>query len=232
MNGLTEQTVERSGPQQEPTTVGRGEYVVEDGDCLESIAFASGHFWETLWNLPDNADIKRTRKTPNILLPGDRLTVPEIQVEWRAGATETTHRFRRRGVPSRLAICIKECGSARAHEPYRLTIDGAVFQGTTDADGWVRRPLPPDAREGELVVGKHPLTSIVIPLQFGGMHPLSELTGIQQRLGNLGFGCEPSGELDEATLFALASFQKANNLEPTAELNSGTIHQLRQAHGS
>ncbi|MEY2429487.1 MAG: hypothetical protein QOJ40_2372, partial [Verrucomicrobiota bacterium] len=46
------------------------DYKVKDGDCLSSIAFSKGFFWETLWNHGDNSALKSKRKDPNVLSPG------------------------------------------------------------------------------------------------------------------------------------------------------------------
>ena len=53
---------------------------VNRGDSIPSLAHDNGHFWETLWNHGDNAALKALRKTPNILMPGDEVFVPEIRI--------------------------------------------------------------------------------------------------------------------------------------------------------
>lgn len=80
------------------------EHVVQQGECINSIAAQYGLFWETIWNDSANSELRRERKNPDLLLPGDRLVIPEIRVKRESGATEKRHRFRRKGVPIELVI--------------------------------------------------------------------------------------------------------------------------------
>src|SRR3982750_635578 len=80
--------------------VGDGSYLVQQGDCLESIAFAHGLDWQTMWLAPENA-VLRDARNANILLSGDRLFVPAIRPKSVDCATDKVHSFVRKGVPSR-----------------------------------------------------------------------------------------------------------------------------------
>ena len=80
------------------------DYKVADGDCLSSIAFARGFFWETLWNLGENAELKNKRKDPNILHPGDVLHIPDLRLKEESCATENEYKFKLKGVPAKLKL--------------------------------------------------------------------------------------------------------------------------------
>ncbi len=208
------------------------QYTAKQGDCLSSIALEYGHFPATIWNHPDNANLRRLRRDPNILLAGDLVVVPDREPGSVPGATGKRHRFVRRGVPEMLYIQIEdEEGKPVAGAEYRMTLDGHGVEGTTDADGWIEEPIPPNARAGMLVVvvdnqeQEH-------ELELGHLDPIEELTGVQARLQNLGYDCPLNGELDELTEIAVKRFQQQHELEPTGEPDEQTRARLQDEHNS
>ena len=222
----TLETVGDGGP------VGDGDYVVVEGDCIESIAADAGFLWTTIWNHPQNAVLKAERLTPNLLLPGDRVHIPERGLKLLDRPTDQHHRFVRKGLPCKLRLCIKWCDEPRRDTPYLLVIDGTRYDGTTDHEGWIEQVIPPRAASGQLTVGTDPLFQQVFSLDLGGMDPVTETIGIQKRLSNLGFNCEATGEMDDATATAIVRFQKNQDLEPTGELDQPTVDKLKTQHGS
>jgi hypothetical protein len=134
--------------------VGQGNRVVKQGDCISSIAVENGFFWKTLWEHANNRDLREARHDPNVLLPGDRVFVPEKRLRDESGATEQRHRFRKKGEPAKLRLHLLESGSPRANQPYTLAIDGKLFSGSTDGDGRLECTIPPNAKRGRLLVGE------------------------------------------------------------------------------
>jgi hypothetical protein len=215
-----------------PGPAGQGDYNVAEGDCMESIAVDRGYFWETLWNHPRNATLKKARACQNLLLPGDRVHIPDKVEKHVDRPTDNKHRFVRKGVPSKLRVCVKRGGDPLRNQPYSLVVDGKPFMGLTDGDGWIEVAIPGNAQRGQLSVGSNPHNQQVFSLELGGMDPITEITGIQKRLRNLGFGCHSSGEMDDATLAALTRFQAGEELKPTGIPDAATLETLKQRHGS
>lgn len=212
--------------------VGQGDYLVSEGDCIESIAVEAGFFWETLWNHPNNTALKKARACQNFLLPGDRVYLPDKVTKYVDRPTDNKHRFVRKGVPCKLRVCVKRGGEPRRNQPYSLVIDGKPFTGTTDNDGWIEVAIPASAQCGQLKVGSDPHNQQVFSLELGGMDPITEIVGIQKRLRNLGFGCDASSEMDDATLAALTMFQISQELKPTGKPDAETLETLKRRHGS
>jgi putative peptidoglycan binding protein len=206
--------------------VGEGDYVVADGESVDSISFALGFFPDTIWDDPANASIKQIRADRNILLPGDRLTIPVKTLKQVGAKTGQRHVFRRRGVPSVFRICLMRTGTVRAGESYTLTIGGKARSGTTSDAGLIEEWIPPDADEGTLVVGED-----VYALDFGRLVPVTEIKGVQQRLNNLGHDCgKPDGKLNELTIAAIRAFQERVGLTATGAADNDTRQKLAALH--
>jgi hypothetical protein len=159
-----------------PTTtgpVGDGDYVVRQGECLASIAFAHRMQWQSIWDHPRNAVPKQSRGEPNILLPGDRLYIPELELQMVDASTDTLHRFSLKTFQSKIRVRVVEWVFAgetypittsetdaqggtsddqaecrptlhpRANLPYQLCIDDQSFSGHTDSEGWIENHLVP-----------------------------------------------------------------------------------------
>lgn len=209
--------------------VGSGPYVVSQGECLSSIAAAHGLSWKTIWNHPQNRELKAARKDPNVLRPGDRLYIPEPQAKEHPAATDGRHRFVRKGVPSVLRLRILDGQQPRAHEEYTLDVDGRIYRGQTDAEGRIEHPIPPGAIRGTLILGKDGET---YPLALGHIDPIEETTGVKARLNNLGYACGAVDDAwDEQARAALRRFQKDHGLAETGECDQATRDKLKEAHG-
>jgi len=221
-----------SGPQtpdseyQGTGPIGQGDYVVKQGDCISSIAKDTGHFWETIWNDPANAELKEVRKNPNVLLAHDRLTLPDKEQKQETGQTEMRHRFCRRGEPSWLRLRLTECGEPRANQDYALIIDGKERTGTTDVRGRLNEAIPGNARTAILRIGKEEYR-----LKLGSVDPITEIKGVQTRLNNLGFNCGPvDGILGPKTRGALKAFQRRMELPVSGKIDDATRKALEDEH--
>lgn len=217
---------------QDAGPVGHGEYLVKEGECVSSIAKDTGLFWETIWNEPANADLRSVRGDPNVLLPGDRLTIPALRGKQVEIGTGAFHRFVRRGEPVKLRLRICENDVPRANEPFELVIDGESRQGTTDADGRLEAFLPGNVRDAVLYLGP-PENRTEYDIKLRELSPVSELVGVQQRLNNLGFACgAEDGQSGPETDQAIYEFQDKHDLQATGQPDDATRAKLREVHGS
>lgn len=199
---------------------------------MASIAKRYGYFWRTLWDGADNAKLKAKRKNPNLLMTGDVVHLPERTTRVAALDTNRVHRFRRKGIPSKICLRLMEYGRPRKHLAYKLTTsDGVVREGKTDGEGYIRLDLQPDVPRGILeLTGDWGRERYAVNL--GHLDPVDEVTGVQQRLCNLGLKCHITGHVDALTSAVLTEFQTANGLAATGEIDDATKGKLVELHGS
>ena len=212
--------------------VGAGNYVVKQDDCMSSIAEATGHFWQTIWDDPANATLKDVRKDPNVLMPGDKVTVKPITRKTVSKPTNASYRFRRKGVPAKLHLRIMKHGEPRANESYRVDVDGKLSRGVTDGNGYVDIYIPCNAKKGKLWVGP-PEDEVFYSLQLGNTLPVATIKGVKQRLLNIGlFGGFVDDEITLAYKDSVRTFQRDNSLPDTGEADNTTRQKLVEVHGS
>lgn len=208
------------------------EYVVQQGDCLLTISERLGFNWETIWNDAHNQELKKRRTDPMVLLPGDRVTVPEKRTRSVAVPTDQFHSFVRKGVPAKLKLQVRENGQPLASQPFTFHVGCHTIKGFTGADGTVEVSLPHDAREALLLVGPADKPARY-ELAMGALDPPDTVTGAQARLANLGFEPGPvDGQFGPATKAALRTFQLFYGLDVTGDLDAATCSKLGEAHGS
>lgn len=189
---------------------GKGDYMVAQGDSIGSIAYMHGLLPETIWSHPDNRELKAARETMDVLLPGDRVTIPELRTQQVSAGDKKRHKFRRKGVPGWLRLQCKTWDEVRANAPYVVEVDGKTFEGTTDGEGRLAIPIVPDAKHATVKVGDPP---DVYELDLGTIDPVETMAGVLGRLENLGYAVERSaGASDPATRAALAEFRADHGL--------------------
>ena len=207
-------------------------HTVQQGECALSIATANGLFWETLWNHPDNAKLKASRKDPFQLVEGDKLKVPDAIERTLRVSTGHRHVVRLKGIPASVHLQVFSAGTEpMADQPFELKVGGKTVKGRTTGDGIVQAFVPHDETEGELKVGEGD-DQIKLEIKIGHLDPPTETSGVQSRLANLGFF---QGELDgkesEALTAAIAAFQQDAGLDASGEADAATLAELESHHG-
>jgi hypothetical protein len=199
-------------------------HVVRDGDCLVSVAAATGVPWNRIWNSPENSKLRALRKDPNVLLKGDALEIPARAPGEETGGTEERHRFRAAGSPVRMKLRLLVDDRPLAKVAYRLLVDGASeHHGMTDSEGFVEAPIAATAATGELVVSTATY-EILYSLRFGGLDPIDTDSGVSQRLSQLGFAVDD-------LIAAIAAFQRKAQLTISGIADEPTRARLRAEYG-
>lgn len=206
------------------------DHIVQQGECVSSIADEKGFFWQTLWEHPRNGELKQKRKDPNILLPGDVLHIPDKRLKEENVATGQVHRFRVKNIPAKLSLRLLYDGEPRRDEAFVLDVEGNITTGMTNSDGLLRVSILPGARSGKLIVGEGARRT-TYQLQLGQLDPVAEISGVQARLRNLGFYRGAlDGEWNDETKQAWAAFQATVGLPVTEQLDAATQQKLQRTH--
>jgi len=144
------------------------EHVVKQGEYLSKIAKVYGLAdYLTIWNHPQNADLKKKRQNPNVLFPGDKLFIPPRELKEESRSTEKKYRFE-----------VK-----RKKLMLRLTLEDAFLRPIADANCDVEATRKIGARENAgkaALIIKDAVTRIndqFIPIQIGHLNPVEEISG-------------------------------------------------------
>ncbi len=206
-------------------------YEVKQGDCISSIAFEKGFFPETLWEHPENKELKEKRKDPNILLPGDIVHVPDKKLKEVSHSTNAVHKFKIKNVPAYLNLVLNYGGEPLKNEPYTLEIDGKKSEGKTDGEGKIRVPIVPNADKGKLIVGDEG-RQIEYTLDLANLDPIDTVIGFKKRLHNLGLAV---GKLDNSIspefVAAIRLFESSHDITVTGEMSDTTKNKLKEIYG-
>ena len=201
-------------------------YIASSGDSIPSIAKDAGFFWQELWDL--NPELQSLGRDPNILQEGDEVFIPNLREKWASCGTESKHTFKRIGDPIKFKMTLKRLGEPRKNEKFVLQIGEERLEGQTDGSGRLEVFVPGNERRGLLSLrdGKE-----VYDIQISRLDPIETLTGIQQRLNNLGYYCgSEDGELSPATVDALRRFQEKHELTVSGEPDGETKGKLGSLH--
>lgn len=199
---------------------------VGKGGTTSGLAKTYGFFWKTIWEHPENAGLRAKRKDPNVLFETDEIFIPDRAVKKVSKGAEAQHVFKRKGEPSKIKMQIYNLGKPNANADYILEIDGKQTKGKTDADGKLEHFIPGNARSGKLILkdGKE-----VHNLRLGNLDPLDQISGVQQRLNNLGYQCGGEmGKIGPNTKEALKKFQADKKLNVSGEPDAATKAKLEE----
>jgi hypothetical protein len=204
---------------------------IEQGETLYGLAMQYGlEGWRQIYEDSKNKDFRQKRSDPGIVHPGDRVFIPNRTLKQHPSAVDGKHTFtvKNRKAYIRLLICDGE-GKPLANKDYELQAEDATISGCLPYNGLLEAEAPQDACEGKLTVMLEEGISKTWTLQIGSMDPIEEISGIQARLGNLGFyEGSPDGAMNDQTRSAIWAFQARQGLAPTGEPNADFCAELKR----
>lgn len=236
------------------------QHPVAEGDCVSTIAAAHGLFWKTVWEHPDNAELKKKRGDPNQLHEGDVVVVPERRAKQESGADSQKHRFKRKGVPilvvlrafkpaapvelppecehkgDSVSVALPDLKPAKqeawAGVKYEATFGADTRGGAADGEGKIELKLPPSVAAFTLKLAPGTPDEMIQFVLLGALPPPDTGRGARRRLLALGYACQPEGPDDGADLAdAIAAFQRTEGHGVTGRLSADLAKQLKEKFG-
>ena len=205
-------------------TVAQGEWIAQ---IAASYGFADP---APIVNHGDNADLMKQRPQQQILLPGDRLFIPDPTPKSVSCATNKSHRFRIKSPQNaKLNVFVHdENGEAIKSKPFVITLDGKEYKGSSGGDGKITIDLPVSTvGEATLEIDGHTL-----PLDVGHVDPIDEVSGVKGRLNNIRFDCGAANDqVDDAYTAALSAFQTKYQLPVSGTADAATKSKLKEVFG-
>jgi hypothetical protein len=207
-------------------------YFVRQGDYLTSIADRFGFEPAEVWEHQKNEALRKKRKNPNLLFPGDVLFIPDEEPAECSLEVGTTNAYVAEETLTKVTF-IGPPGQA-----YRIDGIDPPLEDTAGDDGKVELEVPTSIH---FLWVHYPALNFIFPLQIGHMDPVHKLTGMQARLDGLGYGrtlLSPlvdalrGGADSAAELLAgsIARFQARNELPISGERDEETIKKLEDIY--
>jgi len=214
-----------------------GYHTVAQGEHVAGIAWSYGFSdYKTIWNHPDNAELKSKRQNPNVLFPGDRLFIPDLEHREEPRPTDQQHRFVLSRPVLKLRITLEDqYEKPIAGAPCLLTVDGDSKQLTSDGRGKLELEIPPSAKQSFLLIQdakQTPHADVLIPVKIGHLDPVEEVSGQQARLNSLGYyPFEVDGKTGPDFQSAVEEFQCEQGLKVDGICGPQTRAKLKQVYG-
>lgn len=215
------------------------EYTVQQGDTLLRIAKQHGfQRGSTLYEHPSNAAFRELRPDPNLIYPGDKIKIPDIEPAVQVKPTNGRHTFTLKA-PELEKFYLKILN--RAGEPWVgkrviLNVTNQELDVEIPDNGLLEIELPNgDETEGKLQLFMEQGVeepSYIFDIKLAHLDPIEETSGIQARCNLLGYDAgEVNGEMNEQTRDAIKYFQAANSIEKTGEPDRETKNKLKEIYG-
>ena len=184
--------------------------------------------------------LRSRRPNPNVLYPGDEVFVPDLELKEEPAETDRRHRYQVKSQTLRVTIVLDQVYKRRLAAVHCvLRAGGREVAQPTDAQGRITLDIPPDTREGTLIVRNSEtlFDEAMIPIHVGDLDPVEEVSGQRGRLNNLGYFAGPFGDKDDAGndkafKSAVEEFQCDHDLVVDGKCGPRTQAKLKDVHGS
>ena len=175
-------------------------YVIKQGDYLDLLAHVFDFDADTVWNDPANDELRKRRPNPNMLCPTDILYIPTQAARrpvTHSLVTGQTNTFV--STPPTVDVSLKFADPNRASQAFTMPELGSLTGLATGADGSTTFKVPVTLKSFTVVFTSDGAS---FTCKTGHLDPISTLSGVAQRLQNLGY-LDPAASYDLAKIDAI-----------------------------
>ncbi|MBU2894053.1 peptidoglycan-binding protein [Colwellia sp. D2M02] len=214
------------------------QHTVAQGETLLRIARQYGYKTSTaLYNHPSNAEFKALRPDPNLIFPGDIITIPAKKEKFMPLRASSINTFVVQNEKEYFRLKVfYEDGRDITGKRIVLNIGSQTIDTVLPTDGLVEVELNENdtltaqidlyLKEGETTPSKS------FTAQVGELDPVDTLSGVQARCNLLGFDCGKVDGINGAkTKAGVKGFQFVHGLEVDAIAGKKTKAKLKQVYG-
>ncbi|MGR3983447.1 PGRP and LysM peptidoglycan-binding domain-containing protein [Pseudoalteromonas sp. 1181_04] len=215
------------------------QHTVAQGETLLRIAREYGYKTSTaLYNHPSNAEFRALRPDPNLIYPGDVITIPPKKEKFMPLRANSLNTFVVQNEKEYFRLQVSyDDGDDITGKRVVLNIGSQTIDTVLQSDGLIEVELNNnDALTGNvdlyLKAGETtPTKSFAV--QIGNLDPIDTLSGVQGRCNLLGFDCGKVDGINGAkTKAGVKGFQFVHGLEVDAIAGEKTKAKLKQVYGS
>ena len=215
------------------------QHTVAQGETLLRIAKQYGYQTsKALYNHPSNAEFKALRPDPNLIYPGDKITIPPKKEKFIPLRTNSINSFvvQKEKEYFRLQVSYDD-GDDVAGKRVVLNIGSQTIDTVLQSDGLIEVELNNnDALTGtvDLYLNEGETTPTKsFAVQIGNLDPIETLSGVQGRCNMLGFDCGTvDGVMGKKTRIGVKEFQYEHDLDIDGIPGPKTKAKLQQVFGS
>jgi hypothetical protein len=204
------------------------QHEVRPGDHVARLAAAYGfEHHRDIWDHPANVELLAVRPSPDLLAPGDIVTIPEHVDKGVEIETGRHHPFAVKHEALRLRLRAQDrAAAAIAGASCLFEVDRVPWVLSTDAGGVVERAIARKAARARVAVG-----DLEAEIDIGWLDPIETPSGWLTRLLHLGYLPHREGVNERRIEAAIEEFQYEEGCLLTGEMDGATRDALRDAHG-
>ena len=215
------------------------QHTVAQGETLLRIAKQYGYQTsKALYNHPSNAEFKALRPDPNLIYPGDKITIPPKKEKFIPLRTNSINSFVVQNEKEYFRLQVSyDDGDDVAGKRVVLNIGSQTIDTVLQSDGLIEVELNNnDALTGtvDLYLNEGDTTPTKsFAVQIGNLDPIDTLSGVQGRCNMLGFDCGTvDGVMGKKTRIGVKEFQYEHDLDIDGIPGPKTKAKLQQVFGS